>query len=54
MTPAVPTTRWRSFRCRIVHLHTWRILSTPDGERYQACAHCRHERGDGSVVPAGF
>ena len=49
-TNAVP---WTSFRCR-VRLHTWRTVSTPDGERYRACAICRRERGDGFIPPAGF
>jgi hypothetical protein len=54
MPPIAPATRWRSFRCRVVHLHTWRTLSTPDGGRYSACAICRRERGDGFVLPPGF
>ncbi|MGY1619244.1 hypothetical protein ACI797_21095 [Geodermatophilus sp. SYSU D00691] len=34
------TTTGQRFRCRFVHWHPWKPTSTPDGERYVACAVC--------------
>jgi hypothetical protein len=37
------TTAGQRFRCRALHWHHWRPFSTPDGERYIACAVCRKD-----------
>jgi hypothetical protein len=30
----------RSFVCRVLHWHRWRMTSNADGERYLACSRC--------------
>jgi hypothetical protein len=30
----------RRFRCRVLHMHDWRLCSAEDGGRYRACAVC--------------
>lgn len=37
------TTTGQRFRCRYLHWHHWAPVSTPDGERYIACAVCERE-----------
>jgi hypothetical protein len=46
-TEEVPmtTTTGQRFRCRYLHWHHWAPVSTPDGERYIACAVCRKDHG---------
>jgi hypothetical protein len=52
---AVRRTRWQRFRCTVLHLHHWKVLSNPDGERYLGCAWCGHEHsGPGPAGAPGF
>ena len=51
----VTTSRWRSFRCRVLRMHYRKTMSTPDGERYLACAVCRTEHpGPGHWLAPGM
>ncbi|MGY1810869.1 hypothetical protein ACI8AF_26170 [Blastococcus sp. SYSU D00669] len=34
------STTGQRFRCRYLHWHHWKPTTTPDGERYVACAVC--------------
>jgi hypothetical protein len=52
------TTAGQRFRCRYVRWHHWTPVSTPDGERYIACAVCHKDHStwattNPNIVPAG-
>jgi hypothetical protein len=52
---AVRRARWQRFRCTVLRLHHWKVLSNPDGERYLGCAWCGHEHSRlGPVGAPGF
>ena len=42
---------WRSVRCHVLRLHNWKTMSSPDGERYRACAVCTMERNSQFAPP---
>jgi hypothetical protein len=45
------TTAGQRFRCRYMHWHHWKTVSTPDGQRYVACAICNKEHDNWGGPP---
>ena len=48
-----PVTFGQRFRCRYLHWHHSKTFTTPDGQRYSACAVCRKEHDDWGSGPTG-
>ncbi|MFC8504012.1 hypothetical protein ACFUC1_16765 [Pedococcus sp. NPDC057267] len=52
LEPIMATTT-RPLRCRLT-FHRWEAAHTPDGQRFDRCARCHKERGDGRTGFSGL
>lgn len=52
LEPTMATTS-KPLRCRLT-FHRWELAHTPDGQRFDRCARCHKERGDGRTGFSGL